>query len=505
MKKQILLIALLLLFFSACSSDEESGAGSANGRSRPGGDAGVQQAEVAMSVEGHRVSRRSISEYVTTNTSLEAIRDVMVYSRVSANVVGRLFEEGDVVKKGDVLVRLQDDEIVNSLEQARIDLQQAEVSVRQAEVNADLSAAEFARMQSLYEQQLISQQEYDQAEITSRSDSLSLENAKQQLEAAKARLQAAEIQLAYTTVKSPISGVVTERLVDVGDRVSANQQLLTLQEFPPLWARIFIPEKSMPKIKIGQLARISMETYPDREFTGRIKLISPTVEAESGTLKVTIEVTRDTSLLRPGMFGTVYIATDTHDNAVVIPRKSIIRERNANYVFVINPDNTVTRQEVTTGFTDEDEVEIASGLLGNEAIVTVGQETLSDGYPVIVQSWSDGSEAGEVQVADHAGPTDDEGKGSSPAADPSAQRQAFQAGAERVSPSQQAGNQMPERLIQMIQSNPELKKAWDEKIADDPEVATDPEKRRAFLREVMSELRANGQMPPSRGMGGGRP
>ena len=502
MKKIILLIALLTLVFSACSSEESLSPGSANGRSGPGSDSGVQQADVAMSVEGHKVTRRSISQYVITNTSLESIRDVMVYSRVSANVIERFFEEGDVVEEGDVLVRLQDDEIINSLEQARIDLQQAEVAVRQAVVNADQSEADFARVKSLYEQQLISRQEYDQAEITSRSDSLTLENAGQQLEAAKARLQAAEIQLAYTTVKSPISGVVTERLVDVGDRVSANQQLLTLQEFPPLWARIFVPEKSMPKIKIGQLARISMETYPDREFTGRIKLISPTVEAESGTLKVTIEVARDTRLLKPGMFGTVYIATDTHENAVVVPRKSIIRERNANYVFVINDDNTVTRQEVVTGFSEEDEVEIASGLQGNEAIVTVGQETLSDGYPVMVQSWSDGSGVDEVQVADTANPASSEegnqvssSSGSSPQA-----RQAVSPGS-----SQQAENQLPERIAQMIQSNPALKKAWDEKIAEDPEVATDPEKRRAFLREAMSEMRAGGQIPPSRGMGGGRP
>ncbi len=502
MKKLLVLAGLLLTFLGGCSSDEGSGAASSNGRSRSGGDA-VQNEEVAMSVEGHQVTRRSISEYVITNTSLEAIRDVIVYSRVNATITERMFEEGDVVKEGDTLIKLYDDEIINSLEQARIDLSQAEVAVEQAEVSAELSAAEFERVKSLFDQQLISQQEYDQSEIASRSDSLSLNNSRQQLEAAKSRLAAAEIQIAYTTVKSPISGVVTERLIDVGDRVNSNQQLLTLQEFPPLWARIYIPERSLPKIKIAQLARLEMETYSDREFTGRIKLISPTVEAESGTLKVTIEINKNNGLLRPGMFGTVYIATDTHENAVVIPKKSIIRERNANYVYKINPDNTVTRQEVSIGFTDDEQVEIVAGLQGNEAIVTVGQETLSDGYPVTVQNWSDGSDGSRVQLAESAKSPGADGDKAAVVAGGLPGGQQPPAMEDGEPPARGSGAPNGDRIMQMIESNPKLKEAWDQKVKEDPEVATDPEKKRAAIRELMTEMRASGQMPPPRGMGGG--
>ncbi len=489
MKNQFLLVSILFLILSSCSSGDGPGQGTSNSRPSQGGAAGGQQAEVSMSVEGHKVSRRSISEYVITNTTLEAIRDVNVYSRVSAMVTERFFEEGDIIKEGDLLVRLQDDEIVNNLEQAKIALSQAEVAVRQAQVNADLSKAEFERVKSLFDQQLISRQEFEQSEISSSSDILSLENARQQLEAARSRLEASEIQLAYTTIDSPITGVVTERLVNVGDRVSANQQLLTLQEFPPLWAKIYVPEKSMPKIKVGQLARLTMETYPDREFQGRIKLMSPTVEAASGTLKVTIEINQDTRLLRPGMFGTVYIATDTHENAVVIPKKSIIRERNASYVYVINPDNTVTRQEVSIGFSDDDQVEIASGLQGNEAIVTVGQETLSDGYPITVQSWSDGS-GGGAELADReeapAGP------GSEDLAQGEVRPAAALTTGQPGGGSNAAGSQSSDRFMRMLESNPALKEAWDKKVKEDPEVATDPEKRRTFIRESMAQLRGSG-------------
>jgi membrane fusion protein, multidrug efflux system len=503
-KNIFLLASLLMLFISACSSDSGSGSAASAGRGSGGSDSGAGNEEVAMSVEGHKVSRRLISEYVITNTTLESIREVIVYSKVSAMVTERHFEEGDIVKQGDLLVKLHDDEIINNLEQSKIALTQTEVAIMQAEVNAELSAADFKRVKSLYDQKLISQQEYDQSEIASRSDTLSLDNVKRQLEAAKSRLAAAEIQVAYTTVKSPITGVVTARTVNIGDRLSSNQQLLTIQEFPPLWARIHIPEISIPKIKVGQLAKMQMEAYSEREFSGRIKLISPTVEAESGTIKVTIEVKKDTHLLRPGMFGTVYIATDSHENAVVIPKKSIIRERNTNYVYTINSDNTVTRQEVTIGFSDEDQVEIAEGLQGNEAIVTVGQETLSDGYPVIVQTWSDGVDGSDVLAA-QASKSAEPGTGTSSLL---AEAQTdgpppVMQGGERTRPP---GDQSSDRFMQMVEANPALKKAWDKKVKEDPEVATDPEKRRAAIREIMTEMRGSGDAPmPRRGMGGGRP
>ena len=152
MKKALLLTGLLLTFLAGCSSEEASTTNGSARRPGAGGD-GVQNAEVAMSVEGHKVTRRSISEYVITNTSLESIRDVMVYSRINATITERMIEEGDFVKEGDILVKLHDDEIVNNLEQSRIDLAQAEVAVEQAEVNAELSAAEFEREKSLFDQQ----------------------------------------------------------------------------------------------------------------------------------------------------------------------------------------------------------------------------------------------------------------------------------------------------------------------------------------------------------------
>ena len=190
---------------------------------------------------------------------------------------------------------------------------------------------------------------------------LALETAQQRLEAARARLRAATIQLEYTEIPSPIDGVITERLVEVGDRVNGNEEVFSVEEFPPLWARIFVPERDLPQLKVAQKAQVRVDTFPDQEFEAAIKMINPTIDATSGTVKVTLEMQR-TDRLRPGMFGTVYIATETRPEAIVIPKKAVLRERDENRIFVITAEDLVEKREVVLGFSEEDRVEVLEGI-----------------------------------------------------------------------------------------------------------------------------------------------
>jgi len=457
-KKFVLL--LVSAFFITCSSENPpmGEAGRRGGGFQPQPD----ETEKALSVKGSHVSREAISLYIVANTTLESVRDVTVYSKLNAIIAELSAEEGDTVRKGQPLARLDDREIKNEFEQARIALDQAKVSLKEAEVRAELSAASYERALTLRDQELISQQDFDQTVLSSRTDALAADRAKQQLVAAEARLDGARIQLDYTTIESPLDGVLTQRLVDVGDRVNVNEALFTVQEFPPLWARIYIPEKSLPELNLGQLAAIDVETYPEMRFEGRIKMISPTIDASSGTVKVTIEVARPGQYLRPGMFGTVRIATQTHPDAVVIPKKAIVRERDLNFVYLINSDGTVSRREIEIGFSEEDRVEILTGLQEGDAIVTVGHETLNDGYRVAVRSW-------EGTVPDSF---------ETPAEPPRPQPA-------QVAESRGGRGAFFERLI----ANPDIKKQYEARLAEDPALATDPQKRRAFVREVMPQFR----------------
>jgi membrane fusion protein (multidrug efflux system) len=465
---RILLLSASFLFCACASSQSDGGdfqRPETTKREAGGSD------DRALSVRGYHVGRDAISVFIVSNTTLEAIRDVTVYSKLSAIVADLDVEEGDSVRSGQLLAQLDDREIRNELEQAEIAVEQARVGVQQAEVKAQLSAAEFDRAVSLFNQKLTSQQEFDQAELASRTDTLAFEESKRQLEAAESGLEAAKIQIDYALIGAPIAGVVTSRLVDVGDRVNVNEALFELQEFPPLWARIYVPERSLPRLSLGQHANIKVETYPERQFEGRIKMISPTVDVSSGTVKVTIEVRRPGRFLRPGMFGTVLIATETHDDAIVIPKKAVLRERDSDYVFVIQPDGSVARQEIEIGFAEEDRVEVLAGLKEEQSIVTVGQETLNTGYKVLVQAWENG-------------PSDSP----APAVTSSPNQSPQLAAKDR--PSSGRG-QMFERMMQ----DPEIRKKYEARLAEDPSLATDPQKRRAFFREMFSQSR---RVPPSR-------
>jgi membrane fusion protein, multidrug efflux system len=484
--KKVLTAVISLMFLGgACSSGETAADGGEGQVMRPG--AGLQRTqETALSVRAHRVSRRPVSTYVVANTTLEAVRHVTVYSRLNALVSELLVEEGDAVREGRTLARLDDREIRNEFEQARIAVEQARLTLRQAEVKAQLSNHSYERAVSLFEQKLTSREEFDQAALLNQTDSLGLDNARQQLEGATSRLEAARIQLAYTTVESPITGVVTDRKVDVGSRVNVGEALFDIQEFPPLWARIFVPERALPELTVGQPARVRVESYPDRVFEGRIRMISPTVDVASGTIRVTIELSQHGSLLRPGMFGTVNIATQTRADAVVVPRRALLRERDQTFVFVIREDNTVAKREVVTGFSEEDLVEILEGVLDGDAVVTVGVETLNDGYPVMVQSWTDGSGATVAAAAPAAAPQPPRGASAPevPATPPDQEQvRRWDGGGPPGGPDQRA--QMFERMMQ----DPEIRKRWEARLREDPTVESDPEKRRAFIRELMAEMR----------------
>jgi multidrug efflux pump subunit AcrA (membrane-fusion protein) len=135
---------------------------------------------------------------------------VTVYARLNAIVDEILVEEGAAVREGDTLIRLEDQEVRNEHEQATIAVDQARLGLQQAEVKAQLSVANYKRTENLFQQELISKEDFDQVSLTNRTDELAVETAREQLEGAQARLRASMIQLEYTEIHSPITGVITE-------------------------------------------------------------------------------------------------------------------------------------------------------------------------------------------------------------------------------------------------------------------------------------------------------
>jgi len=344
--------------------------GNPAGKASPGakGPGGEPQLE-ALPVNIETVSRQSLNAYLVLNGIVEPERKVEVFSRLSAYVKQIVKEEGAFVKENDVLAILDDTEIRISHEQARIALEQAKLSLDEAEKN-------LARSQELFKKELISEQEYQTAEASHQQRRLDYQNREQVS-------KDLELQLNWTKIRSLAEGYVTERLIEVGGRVTSNQKVYTVEDFKPLLIRVFVPTSDALRLKTGLPAEVSTEIIKGEAFKGTVTLINPRIDVQTGTIKVTVEAYDDTLRLKPGMFVEVRIATGKKDNVLVIPRKAILYKQGKTYVFILK-DGLAGQREITLGLTEEDLAEVASGIAEGDVIISVGVENLKDGQPVTV-------------------------------------------------------------------------------------------------------------------------
>lgn len=323
----------------------------------------------ATPVNVEPISRKNLNSYLVLNGVVEPERKIEIFSRLSAYVKKIVREEGAYVKENDVLALLDDTEIKISFEQAKIQLEQSKLSLEEAEKN-------YLRNQKLIKRDLISEQDFQTQEADYKQRQLDYQD---RMESFK-NLQ---LQLNWTKIRALSEGYITERLIEMGDRVNSNQQVYTIEDFKPLLLRVSVPTSDAIRLKIGMPAEVMTDILKGTVFKGDVKLINPRIDAQTGTVKVTVEVFDETLSLKPGMFVEVRIAIGQKENVLVIPRKAILYKQNKTFVFVLNR-NQVSQREVLLGLLEEDYVEVTSGLEEGEVIVSVGVEGLKDGQRVDV-------------------------------------------------------------------------------------------------------------------------
>ncbi|NND72186.1 MAG: efflux RND transporter periplasmic adaptor subunit [Rhodothermales bacterium] len=306
--------------------------------------------EVAsVPVEATRVSTGDISAFFTGTASLEAENEAVVVAKAGGIVEQIFVEEGSYVERGAALAKLDDERLLLDLARDRSMLQKAE--------------RELSRQKEFFDKQLISTEEYERF----RTD----------YETQKAAYDLAELSVAYTTVRAPISGVISMRHIKVGNMVQTNQETFNITDFSPLLAVLHVPERELNKLKVGQEATLTVDAMPGESFTGRIKRISPVVDRATGTFKVTVEIRAHRNKLKPGMFGRVGIVYDTRNDVLLIPKEAVVAEDDNQNVFLVT-DSLALRTPVTTGYSDERFVEIITGARAGDLIITTGQNNLRD-------------------------------------------------------------------------------------------------------------------------------
>ncbi|MCZ6794571.1 MAG: efflux RND transporter periplasmic adaptor subunit, partial [Planctomycetota bacterium] len=365
------------------AGDGGGGGGGGRGRGRGRGGPFVfrpssQTAAVPVRVEP--VSRRQISQYLESNGILEAENEVDIVARVSGPIVELKVEEGMEVAKDRLLARIDDREYKNQVASATVGRKEAKLL--------------FERAQEGWDSQVISREEYDLART--------------KLEAAETVLESAQIQFDYTEIRAPFGGLIVIRYIKQAEYVVVNAQLFRISDFNPLLCPIQVPEKELRRLRVGQRAYINVEAFPEEKFAARVLRVSPVVDAATGTFKVTLEADGQKKL-RPGMFASVFLETDVHENALVIAKAALVLDSIGDTVF-ISANDVAARKEVKLGFRGAAFVEVLEGLEEGDQLIVLGQEGLSDGTPVTLL----GDKSAETAAADggpESGPGDVRGEG----------------------------------------------------------------------------------------------
>lgn len=343
-----LLYVLVVLFVLAAAAGCGKGKGATAANAQPGAAGANAQPPVPVAVAP--VRQGAIASYYNATATLEAEKQAQVLARAAGVVRSLAVEEGDFVREGQVLLQIDNDEY-----QLRFD---------QAQARRENLEARFRRAEEMRAQELASSQDY--------------ETAKSELAAAKSDEGLAKLNLSYTSVRAPFAGKVTRRLVNPGQTASVGTPLFELADFEPLLARVHVPAKEFRRLVADQPVELSLDSVEQR-LQGRITLVSPVIDPQSGTIKVTIEIPSYPAGVRPGDFAEVRIVTDSHERALLVPRLAVISEKGEDVIYVAAADSTAERRVVTLGFADDEAAEITAGVRPGEPVVVKGQRSLKHG------------------------------------------------------------------------------------------------------------------------------
>jgi multidrug efflux pump subunit AcrA (membrane-fusion protein) len=361
---------------------------------------------------------RQLPQYFEATGSLAANEQTDVAPETSGKVAAVGVDIGTFVKKGQMLVRLEDADFKDRVQQAQAQLDQMKATLDQnrakiglrpgqkfnpenvpevaaARAALDLAEKNLKRYEKLVESGDVSRANFDQQK--SQRDQASeqykalihqaeqnyatIANSQAAVEAAQTNLSLVKRNLTYTTVVAPMAGYVSDRPADVGEYISPQQKVATIVSLNPLRAKIDVPEQAIPQIHQGESVSVSVSAYTDRTFSGRVARISPNVTASSRTLTVEADVDNPNGELKPGQFATIRILLPKSAPAVMVPQRALRTISGATYVFVIK-NGFAQQRLVQSGQAEGDMVELKSGVATDEVVAISNVDQLSDGVAV---------------------------------------------------------------------------------------------------------------------------
>ena len=414
MKKVLILIGILVLFVSAFYWTEK-GTGKEI-KAKP-----LENRKRQIPVETVPLHRGSLDRRLHLTGSIVSEAMVDVFSKVSGILESIKVEQGDRVRADQVIAMVESEEKEAQLQEARAaldvlrarwtqietgarpeEITQAEQLVLQTKARWERNLDNFKRLKNLQERDFVSQHSLDEAilqvtiseaEYRSAREKLTLlrKGARQedrdgllaQIRQAEAAVRLARIHLKNTTIRAPIGGIISKRYLDRGASVSASTPLVRIVAMDTVKVIVQVVERELARLKTRAMADIHVDAYSEEVFQGAVARISPTVDPESRTADVEIQVDNRDHRLKPGMFARVSLIVQRRDGVLLLSRDSLLRESGPTRVFVHDTGRASLR-EVRLGLEGEQYVEVMGGLREGDEVIVAGQYELRDGMPVKV-------------------------------------------------------------------------------------------------------------------------
>jgi membrane fusion protein (multidrug efflux system) len=360
MKKFVALWVMLVLA-GGCGSKESVSLEKLSKPSVPISEA--KQVEVIEIIPG------SISYTLSAVGSLRALEHVTI-SPKKAGIISKIYvREGDRVKKGQILIQLDDVD-------ARLQVERAEARVREAEASLETSQNTLTRYRRLLESKVIPQQTYDDLSLKVKLDEARLDLARTELNIARQNLLDHQIV-------SPIEGVVNLKIASLGEHVNVapKDEILTLVQMDPLELEFYIPENWVGRVRKGSRIQFTLKAYSDEKHEASPQFSSPTADPATRNVKMKAIAPNPHHRLKPGFFAEIVLPAGGNSKGIAVPESALFSQEGKLFAFVVK-DGIAFRREVETGIRFDGKVEILKGIQKGEKVVTVGHEQLSDGAKV---------------------------------------------------------------------------------------------------------------------------
>jgi RND family efflux transporter MFP subunit len=316
-------------------------------------------ADVEIPVSVDELKLKPIEEFINTTGTAFPKGEIELKSKITASYfleknpnTGRVWQLGDRVKAGALIIRLEDQEYVNS------------VKMETNQLNLELMESELRKQESLYEKGGVTLKELKTA-------SINYENA-------KTTVLTSKLQLEKMKIVAPIDGVIVDLPYHTqGTQIETGVTMVKIMDYKTMYMDVQLPEKYISVIKPGQVVKLTNYTIPDDTIIGTVTQLSPAINADTRTFKGTVSIDNRDLLLRPGMFVKADIVTNHKDSAIVIPKSIILSRQRGKTVFIVDR-GVAAERIIETGLENITDAEVIRGLAKNERVVTSGFETLSN-------------------------------------------------------------------------------------------------------------------------------